>query len=168
MATEKDRVNTGLLGTIMAILVLSVAGIALAVTALVRSTADDQVALKSADADKAKNETLQAQDTELTQPAAWADKAKGTASIPIDRAMGLVVDKIRSNPEWATPPAPVVRDAGPDAETSDAEADTGAEDGGANATDAGAEPAAADAAPAAPQATDAGPTPRVEAGAPAP
>lgn len=166
MATEKDRVNTGLLGAITAILVLSVLGVSLAVMALVRSAEDEQVLIKSADAEKLKNETLGAQDTELTQPAGWADKAKGTATLPIDRAMGLVVEKIQANPEWATPPAPVVKDAGSDAETTDAETDAGAEDAAATATDAATDAGAQGETPAAPAAADAAQAPAAEAGAP--
>lgn len=133
MATEKDKVNVGLLGAITAVLALAVVGIAFAVTALVRNAQDEQVAEKSAEAERPAVELRQQQETELTSAAAWADKEKGTASVPIDRAMALVVDKIKANPDWATPaPPPPPEDAGA------GDADAGDTDGGATDTDGGA------------------------------
>jgi hypothetical protein len=154
MSTEKDKVNTGLLGAIAAILTLSVIGVAFAVTALVRNSEDEQLAEKSAGAAQPAIDLKTQQETELTAATAWADKDKGTASVPIDRAMALVVDKIKANPEWATPaPPPPPEDAGTDgeADASDAGAEGDAETTGAD-TDAGAETTAdAGAQPAAPE-----------------
>ena len=153
MSTEKDKVNTGLLGAIAAILTLSVIGIAFAVTALVRNSEDEQIAEKSVGAAQPVMDLSKQQESELTAPAAWADKAKGTASVPIDRAMALVVDKIKDNPEWATP-APPPKDAGADGD--DDAGDAGAEgDAEATDTDAGAESTDdAGAAPTPPEKTE--------------
>jgi len=133
MSTEKDKVNTGLLGAIAAILTLSVIGVAFAVTALVRNSEDEQLAEKSAGAEQPAIDLKNQQETELTAAAAWSDKEKGTASVPIDRAMAIVVDKIKSNPEWATPaPPPPPEDAGTDGEADGGDAGT---EGDAEATD---------------------------------
>jgi hypothetical protein len=165
MATEKDNVNVGLLGAIAVVLTLSVLVIALGVTALVRSSEDEQVAEKSLDMRKPYDEMKSQQQGDLAAAAAWADKGKGTASVPIDRAMELVVKGVQADPGSATAPAPPPKpgaDAGDDAaaaETDGGEAGTEATDAGAPDTDAAA--AASDAAPhaasdAAPAATDSG------------
>jgi len=162
MATEKDKINTGLLGAIAAVLTLSVVGIAFAVTALVRSAEDDQVVTKSADAAKPWAEATKLQNDDLTAPAAWADKGKGTASVPIDRAMAIVVEKIQQDPSWATPaPPPPPEDAG----TDDAAAE-GA-DGGTADDDAG-EAGATGETDAATAPTGDAPEPKPEGAQPAP
>jgi hypothetical protein len=151
MATEKDNVNTGLLGAIAAVLTLAVLGIALAVTALVRSSEDEQVAIKSEEARKPFDEMKQQQSADLAGNLSWADKNKGTVRVPIDRAMQLVVKGVQEDPNSATAPAPPPK-AAPDADGGT----EGGAGGSADASDGGAEAAAA--------ATDAGAGAPSEAG----
>lgn len=136
MATEKDNVNVGLLGSIAAVLTLAVLVIAFGVTALVRSSEDEQVAEKSLEMRKPYDEMKSTQQADLSAAAAWADKSKGTASVPIDRAMALVVQGVQADPGSATAPAPppkAAADGGDEAAATDADGG----DAGAETTDAG-------------------------------
>src|SRR5688572_4288389 len=121
MTTEADKPNTGALATICAVLFLSVLGIALAVTALVRTTEEDDLSKKSVGARVPFEEMVGNQRSELNQGFEWVNRDAGFASVPIDRAMAIVLKNIQANPESATPPAPAgAADAGTDAEaTSD-------------------------------------------------
>jgi hypothetical protein len=149
MATEKDRVNTGALATIAAVLALSILGIALMVTALVRTTEEEENGTLSEYSRKPFDDLAAEQQSALTTGPAWNKKGE-TASLPIDRAMALVVTRISSDPNAATPPQPPP-DAGADAESA-ADQDGGAEggeaDGGTTDETADGAPAETDAAPA--------------------
>lgn len=104
MATESDSVNTGLLATIVAVGTLLTLAIALAVTALVRSTVDDAAAAKGSTVNARPYRQVRAdQEAKLNSPPAWADKSAGAVSIPIESAMNLVVNELRTHPELATP-----------------------------------------------------------------
>lgn len=104
MATESDSVNTGALATIVAVGGLATLAIALAVTALVRTAEDSASADKSSTVNARPFRELRAGQTALlTQPAAWVDKTAGVVSIPIERAMNLVVSDFNRDPQLATP-----------------------------------------------------------------
>lgn len=115
MATEVDKVNTGALATIAAVLGFSVLGIAFAVTALVRHEEDSLVDNRSQGARQPYDEMHAEQQGSLE---------KGI--MPIETAMQKVVEGLKADPQSATPISPD-KDAGTTAvETTDAGAETDA------------------------------------------
>jgi len=105
MATEPDKVDSGVLGTLILVLTFGVLGTALAVTALVRTEAD-QLGKERSQA----NETFAAlrgsQEADLHLPPAYIDQSAGKVRLPIERAMQVVVRDLRRNPQSATWPKP--------------------------------------------------------------
>ncbi|MGC4068186.1 MAG: hypothetical protein QM784_26770 [Polyangiaceae bacterium] len=104
MATEQDTVSTGAIGTLVAVLALAVVVVGLGVTALVRS---EQTAL-AAERESAANlrpirELKAAQLAELNASPAWVDRGHGVVTIPISRAMELVVEEARNHDEKSAP-----------------------------------------------------------------
>ncbi len=100
MSNEPDEVNNGALATIIVIVALATLGIALVVTSLVR----EETAALSAEKEVATPQDGEYRQLKATQLAeinaapAWRDREKGMVSIPIDRAMELVAESIRTNP----------------------------------------------------------------------
>jgi hypothetical protein len=112
MATEEDRINTGVLLTIGAVLAIATLGVALAITALVRSESDQLVAEKGSTANLRPIQELEQQHQQaLEAEPAWFDQAAGQVSVPIARAKQLVLEDIKGDPSKATAIAPAV-DAG--------------------------------------------------------
>jgi hypothetical protein len=107
MATESDNVNSGALGTLVAVGTFAMLGISLVVTALVRAEMADEVEKKEVSADRAYRDLLAEQRAQLQAPAAYKDRASGSVSLPIDRAMELVVTGLAKDPNSATPPPAV-------------------------------------------------------------
>jgi hypothetical protein len=157
MATETDKVNTGALATLTLVGTAATVAIALAVTALVRNEAHSVTAERSAVSDAEVRKLKESQLESLNAGPAWSDRTRTKVSLPIERAMGLVVSDLQKDPRKATPPAPA--DAGVDAAAGDAGAE--AADAGAQAADAGAE--AADAAAPAPEGAAPNEAPQPEA-----
>jgi hypothetical protein len=65
---------------------------------------------------RAVQELLAAQRAELAEEPEWVDKKAGVLSIPVERAMELVVEEVRRDPKRATPAPPSAssrQDAGP-------------------------------------------------------
>src|SRR5258706_4313346 len=122
MSTEADKPNTGALATICAVLFLSILGIALAVTALVRTTEEQDVGKKSLGARVPFDQLASNQRGELAKGFEWMNRDAGFASVPIDRAMALVLKSIQTDPESATPPAPPAPEGGADAEATSGDA----------------------------------------------
>ena len=96
MATQEDTVKTATIGTLVAVLALSVIVVALAVTAMVRS---DERSLETA-RDSAANlgpvrELKTGQLAKLSAAPTFVDKAKGIVSVPIELAMKLEVESAR-------------------------------------------------------------------------
>jgi hypothetical protein len=112
MATESDNVNSGALGTLVAVGTFAMLGISLVVTALVRSELADEVKKKEVAADRPYRDLIAEQTAQLGAPAAYKDRGKGLVSLPIDRAMELVVSGLAKDPNSATPPPPVGGSAG--------------------------------------------------------
>lgn len=149
MATEDDKINTGALATVVAVGALGMIGVSLAVNALVRHEVGSIGAERDATGEVAYHSVRDAQLKKLSGPSDWTDRAKGQVSVPIDRAMGLVLADLKRSP-WNASPAPPP-DAGAPA-IDPTRPDAGADDAGAGAppnsgtaateTDAG--PAAAD------------------------
>jgi hypothetical protein len=118
MATESDKVNVGAITTLVAVGAIAMVVIVGLLTALVRQElAADQERKGGAVNTRPYRDTKAAQLAELTEEAKWIDKAKGVLSIPIDRAMSLVVEDIARDPALATPtlPSAAASAAAPDA-----------------------------------------------------
>jgi hypothetical protein len=115
MATEPDKTNNGVLGTIVAVGVFAMIAVSAAVTAMVRSEVSTAKAADGTVADLRTVRELKAtQRSELAAGPKWVDKGKGLVAIPIDQAMDLVVDDLSKNPGLATlsPPEAEHTDAG--------------------------------------------------------
>jgi hypothetical protein len=107
MATESDNVNSGALGTLVAVGTIAFFGIALVVTALVRAETAEELEKKEVSADRPYRDLVAEQSAKLNAPAAYSDRARGLVSLPIDRAMELTVAGLAKDPNSATPPPPV-------------------------------------------------------------
>src|ERR1700753_3613478 len=101
--TEPDGVNVGLVATITIVGALLVVAIAAALTALVRSESSAFGIETGSYANLGAVKRLKAEPhAKLEGPIAWADKGKGLAQLPIDRAMQLVETDIQRDPYLAT------------------------------------------------------------------
>lgn len=104
MATQSDHVNNLVLATIVVVGSLVTLSIILWVTALVRDEEQAAVLEKGTTANTRPHRDLTAkQRTALGAPAGWVDRGQGIVSIPIERAMELVVTELRKDPEMLTP-----------------------------------------------------------------
>ncbi|MCA9641952.1 MAG: hypothetical protein H6718_23765 [Polyangiaceae bacterium] len=138
MATEDDKPNSGLIGTVTIAGAIAMVAICAVLTALVRSEQDSEDERKNADANlKPLTELRAEQEKTLKAAPSYADEKKERITLPLDRAMAAVVKDIQDNPQAATAPGSEPPPA--------ADADAGAGDAGAEATDGGA-PAEGDAA----------------------
>ena len=104
--TEADKINTGALGTLVAVGLFAMLSITAAVTALVRHDIEVEEAAKDADANQVVTALKASQHATLSGPASYVDRGKGVVSLPIDLAKGLVVAELARDPNSATPPAP--------------------------------------------------------------
>jgi hypothetical protein len=169
MATEPDKIDSGVLGTILAVLTFGVLGTALAVTALVR-TENDELAAERSQANDTVAALRGSQEADLNLPAAYIDKDAGKVRVPIDRAMQVVVRDLRRNPQSATWPASKTAQANGDKPEAGTEDGTAKKPGGKDekeTDDAAVKPPPAPKAPAAPRAPRA-PKPPPAPGVPAP
>jgi hypothetical protein len=107
MATESDNVNSGALGTLLAVGTIATLGIALVVTALVRAETKEEVEKKELGADRPFRDLVAEQTAKMAAPATYVDRGRGLVSLPIDRAMELTVSGLIKDPNSATPPAPM-------------------------------------------------------------
>ena len=136
MATEDDKVDTGALGTVVAVGAAGMIGISLAVNALVRHEVGVVGAGRDQLGESAFHTYKEEQLRKLSAPPTWADQSKGQVSIPIERAMKEVVTDLRRNPWNATPSPP--QDAGTADAAAEAPPDAGADGAAASEPDAGA------------------------------
>jgi hypothetical protein len=104
--TEADKINTGALGTLVAVGLFAMLSITAAVTALVRHDVEIEQASKDADANQVVTELKASQHSALNGPAGYVDRGKGVVSLPIDLAKGLVVSELARDPNSATPAPP--------------------------------------------------------------
>src|SRR5437773_12554669 len=109
--TQADKINTGALGTLVAVGLFAMLSITAAVTALVRHDIEIEEAVKDADANQVVTELKAKQRDTLNGPAKYADRAKGLVTLPIHVAEGVVVADLQRDPRSATPPAPPNPDA---------------------------------------------------------
>jgi hypothetical protein len=106
MATETDNVNSGALGTIVALGTVSMLSITLVVTALVRAETVDEMEKKDVGVDRPYRDLVAEQTAKLSAPAAYVNRGSGLVSLPIERAMEVTVEGLKKDPNSATPPAP--------------------------------------------------------------
>jgi len=106
MATENDKVNTGALGTIVAVGLFATLSIALAVTALVRYSVEGVVDQRQSLAQQEYRDLRANQTEKLGARPTWTDKGKGLVSIPLDRAKLRVLTELARDPASATPAPP--------------------------------------------------------------
>ncbi len=140
MATENDKVNTGALGTIVAVGLFATLSVALAVTALVRYSVQGVVDQRQSLAQQEYRDLRATQTDKLNARPSWTDKGKGLVSIPIERAETRVLAELKRDPTSATPAPP----------PSAAPANSGEASPGAAPSAAPAPTAASDKAPAPP------------------
>ena len=107
MATESDNVNSGALGTLLAVGTVATLGIALVVTALVRAEMAGEAEAKEVGADRPYRDLVAEQTAKMAAPATYVDRGRGLVSLPIDRAMEVTVSGLIKDPNSATPPAPI-------------------------------------------------------------
>lgn len=136
MATESDNVNSGALGTLVAVGTIAMLGIALVVTALVRAEVAEETEKKEVSADRPYRDLVAEQKAKMDAPAAYVDRGRGLVSLPIDRAMDLIVGNLKKDPNSATPPAPAAAGSGGSGGADAAVAGSGGT-GGASAEAAG-------------------------------
>jgi hypothetical protein len=107
MATQSDQTNTGVITTIVVVGSFAMITISAMVTAMVRAEEQRLDAERPTNADLQTVATLEQQQLErLTAPAHWVSQPGGKVALPIARAMQVVVDEYRKNPEAASPPPP--------------------------------------------------------------
>ncbi len=107
MSTQADKLNTGVIGTIVVVGALSMISISSLLTALVRSEERSINASRPTNADLTTvAELKRAQQATLDAPVAWKDKAAGRVTMPIEAAMEVVLAQYKRDPEAASPPVP--------------------------------------------------------------
>src|SRR3954467_12935227 len=109
--TEADKINTGALGTLVAVGLFAMISITAAVTALVRHDLEVEEALKDGDANQVVTDLKASQRGALNGPAACVNRSKGRVTLPIDVSKGLVVSELEKDPSSAPPPQVVKPDA---------------------------------------------------------
>ncbi|MDX2054276.1 MAG: hypothetical protein SFV15_17885 [Polyangiaceae bacterium] len=105
--TEADQVNSGAIGTILAVGTAAMVGISFALYALVRSeqSAFDDTHGALANLTQV-SELKRAQHESLNQPSGWADAQKSAATLPIEDAKQLFLKEVTENPFAASPTPP--------------------------------------------------------------
>jgi hypothetical protein len=128
-ATEVDKVNTGALGTLVAVGLFAMISICAAVTALVRHDIEVEQSDKDADANQTVIALKAAQRGVLNGSPGYLDRGKGLVSLPIETAKQIVVAELARDPNSATPPGadpgatPAVTAAASDSSTPSAPSD---------------------------------------------
>jgi hypothetical protein len=111
--TEADKVNSGALGTLVAVGLFAMISIATAVTALVRHDMEEEQTEKDADANAVVTQLKAAQRGKLEAGPSYIDRGKGVVALPIGVATQAVLSDLQRDPNSATPPAPASASAAP-------------------------------------------------------
>ncbi|HEY3500297.1 MAG TPA: hypothetical protein VGK73_36650 [Polyangiaceae bacterium] len=106
MATETDKVNTGALGTLVAVGTFATISIVLGVDALVRYESSQIAAERASHAGDRYRSLVADQTGKLSAEPRVVDKAKGTVTMPITQAMGHVIADLARDPLSASPVPP--------------------------------------------------------------
>lgn len=99
MSNEPDEVNSGALATTIVLVAFVTLFVALVVTALVRQTTAEVLAVKDLTQENDYRQLKATQLGGLMAAPAWTDRATGSVSVPIDQAMALVLEDVRKNPQ---------------------------------------------------------------------
>src|SRR6185295_19146790 len=171
MVTQADKTNTSVVATIVVVGAFAMIAISALLTAMVRSEEADVDAVRPMHADLDTIAALDKQQNEGLHAAPhWSDKEARRVSIPIERAIKLVLSELRKDPNLASPPVPpgvVLPPPPPPVAGDPAGAAPGAPGAAGVAAPGAAGVAAPGATPSAPPAAPALPAPPVGA-APAP
>ncbi len=100
MSNEPDKVNSGALATLVALLALAMLGASLTITALVRAEENQLGGERALPGQNPYRNMRAEQQAKLNAPAAWADRSKGLVSLPIGRAEKLMLGDIRRGHTW--------------------------------------------------------------------
>ncbi len=103
MSNEPDEVNSGALATAIVLVAFATLAVALVVTALVRNTTKEVLVDKDQTQERAFRHMKSEQLSSLTATPAYTDRATGLVSVPIDRAMEIVLADVRANPYAMSP-----------------------------------------------------------------
>ncbi len=132
----KHNEQTSVVPAVLVLLGVVGVGASIAYTMSTTQAAETQLANQSIDLERATKDTTLQQQGELVAPASWSDKAKGTAALPVERAMAMVVKSLNDDPASATPPPPPPKVPDADAGADGAEVTAEGADGGEATTDA--------------------------------
>jgi hypothetical protein len=103
MATQADKINTGALATIVIVLAISTLGISAALTALVRYETQVHGEQKGVNANlRTYRDLVNKQRADMSKEATWVDKGQERVSLPVERAMELVIQDLRKDGSLAT------------------------------------------------------------------
>lgn len=102
-ANEPDRVNTGALSVMIALVAFTTLAVALVVTSLVRQESRDLRAERDSTQDQPLRSLQAEQLSKLTASPSWADRAKGYVTLPLEKAMSLTLRAVQKNPYALTP-----------------------------------------------------------------
>jgi hypothetical protein len=102
-STQVDKVNTGALGTLVAVGLFAMISICAAVTALVRHDIEVEQSDKDADANQTVIALKASQRGVLNGSPGYLDRGKGLVSLPIETAKRVVVAELGRDPNSATP-----------------------------------------------------------------
>ena len=103
MSNEPDVVNSGALATAIVLVAFSTLAVGLVVTALVRNTTKDVQVDKLQTQERSFRSMKSEQLASLTATPAYSDRATQRVSVPIERAMDIVLADIRANPYAMSP-----------------------------------------------------------------
>ncbi len=107
MTTGAERPHVGAAATLAAIVGLALVGTLSTVTVLVQIATEREVTRKGGEVSTRAHLDLEnAQRAELEEETQWVDRQAGVLSIPIDRAMELVVEQLARAPASASPEPP--------------------------------------------------------------
>jgi hypothetical protein len=106
MSNEPDEVNSGALATALVLVAFTTLAVALVVTALVRDRTAEVLAVKDLTQSRAYRQLRAEQLGSLVAAPAWSDRATGSVSVPVERAMAMVIEEVTSNPYALTPRDP--------------------------------------------------------------
>jgi hypothetical protein len=97
MSNEPDEVNSGALATALVLVAFTTLAVALVVTSLVRTTTADVLVEKDQTQERAYRHMKSEQVAQLSAGAAYRDRASGRVSVPIERAMEIVLADVRAD-----------------------------------------------------------------------
>jgi hypothetical protein len=113
MATEADKTNTAIIGTVVLVGAFMMITISALLALIVRTSEReiDERAPTHADLETVRG-VKRAQRAKLAAAPGWADEQHLHANVPLDQAKALVLKEFRATPAAASPVAPVAAGSG--------------------------------------------------------